>query len=97
MAQEPEGWHSGPHSYQGTSPWSRDAFQFYAPFPAAFAQSFVPLHRSSFALIDTSDDADTDLQWNFEKFLIDKEGKVVHRWASTTTPESIDAEIAKLL
>jgi len=29
--------------------------------------------------------------------LIDKEGKVVNRWASTTTPEAIDAEIAKLL
>lgn len=36
-------------------------------------------------------------QWNFEKFLVDKEGKVVGRWASTTTPEAIDAEIAKLL
>lgn len=37
------------------------------------------------------------LQWNFEKFLIDREGKVVNRWASTTSPEAIDAEIAKLL
>lgn len=36
-------------------------------------------------------------QWNFEKFLVDKEGKVVGRWASTTTPEAIDAEIAKIL
>ncbi|KAK7050868.1 Glutathione peroxidase 2 [Paramarasmius palmivorus] len=39
----------------------------------------------------------TRIKWNFEKFLIDKEGKVVHRWASTTTPEAIDAEVAKLL
>jgi len=37
------------------------------------------------------------IKWNFEKFLIDKEGKVVNRWASVTTPETIDAEIAKLL
>jgi len=29
--------------------------------------------------------------------LIDKEGKVVNRWASTTTPEAIGSEIAKLL
>ena len=36
-------------------------------------------------------------QWNFEKFLVDKNGNVVHRWASTTTPETIDAEVAKLL
>ncbi|KAH9928268.1 glutathione peroxidase [Fomitopsis serialis] len=39
----------------------------------------------------------TRIKWNFEKFLVDKEGKVVGRWASTTTPEAIDAEIAKLL
>jgi len=39
----------------------------------------------------------TRIKWNFEKFLIDKEGKVVNRWASTTTPESIDPVIAKLL
>ncbi|KAL0579064.1 Glutathione peroxidase 2 [Marasmius crinis-equi] len=37
------------------------------------------------------------IKWNFEKFLVDKEGKVVNRWASTTTPDAIDAEIAKQL
>jgi glutathione peroxidase-family protein len=37
------------------------------------------------------------LQWNFEKFLIDQDGKVVNRWASTTTPQAIDASVAKLL
>ena len=36
-------------------------------------------------------------KWNFEKFLVDKEGNVVQRWASTTTPEAIDEEVAKLL
>jgi len=39
----------------------------------------------------------TRIKWNFEKFLVDKEGNVVHRWASTTTPAAIDAEVAKLL
>ncbi|KAL5525669.1 GPX2 [Sanghuangporus baumii] len=39
----------------------------------------------------------TRIKWNFEKFLIDRNGKVVHRWASTTSPESIDAEVQKLL
>ncbi|EKM58352.1 uncharacterized protein PHACADRAFT_252608 [Phanerochaete carnosa HHB-10118-sp] len=39
----------------------------------------------------------TRIKWNFEKFLVDKEGNVVNRWASTTSPEAIDAEIAKLL
>jgi glutathione peroxidase len=37
------------------------------------------------------------IKWNFEKFLIDKNGKVVNRWASTTSPEAIDAEVAKLV
>ncbi|EIN09702.1 glutathione peroxidase [Punctularia strigosozonata HHB-11173 SS5] len=39
----------------------------------------------------------TRIKWNFEKFLIDKNGNVVHRWASTTSPAAIDAEVAKLL
>jgi len=39
----------------------------------------------------------TRIKWNFEKFLIDKEGRIVNRWASTTSPEAIDSEIAKLL
>jgi len=36
-------------------------------------------------------------QWNFEKFLIDQNGSVVNRWASTTTPQAIDAAVEKLL
>lgn len=44
-----------------------------------------------------SDGSDTLFQWNFEKFLIDKEGKVVGRWASTTTPASIESEVEKIL
>ncbi|KAF9048427.1 glutathione peroxidase-like protein [Panaeolus papilionaceus] len=39
----------------------------------------------------------TRIKWNFEKFLVDKEGKVVQRWASTTTPAAIDAEVAKII
>ena len=39
------------------------------------------------------------IKWNFEKFLIDKEGKVVGRWGSTSKPdtlkESIVAELQK--
>ncbi|QRV89899.1 glutathione peroxidase [Ceratobasidium sp. AG-Ba] len=39
----------------------------------------------------------TRIKWNFEKFLIDREGKVVGRWASTTKPESLEADIEQLL
>lgn len=37
------------------------------------------------------------IKWNFTKFLVDKNGKVVKRFAPTTTPESIENEIKKLL
>lgn len=33
------------------------------------------------------------VKWNFEKFLISKEGKVVGRWASVTKPESLEKPI----
>ena len=38
-----------------------------------------------------------DIEWNFTKFLIDRDGNVVKRFHPTTTPETIDAEIATLL
>lgn len=37
------------------------------------------------------------IKWNFTKFLIDRNGKVIRRYAPSTTPESIDKEIAALL
>ena len=37
------------------------------------------------------------IKWNFTKFLIDRSGKVVERYAPSTTPESIAGDIAKLL
>ena len=37
------------------------------------------------------------IKWNFSKFLIDREGNVVDRFAPTDTPESIDEKVAALL
>ena len=37
------------------------------------------------------------IKWNFTKFLVNKEGKVVRRFAPTTKPEDIEATIAALL
>jgi peroxiredoxin len=37
------------------------------------------------------------IKWNFEKFLIDRDGKVVNRWASTSKPESIEKDIVALI
>jgi glutathione peroxidase len=37
------------------------------------------------------------IKWNFTKFLIDKTGKVVKRYAPTDKPESLTGDIDKLL
>ena len=37
------------------------------------------------------------IKWNFTKFLIDKEGKVIERYGSSTKPEEITDDIEKLL
>ena len=37
------------------------------------------------------------IKWNFEKFLISADGKVVGRWASTAKPEGLkDAIVAEI-
>ncbi|CAI6332376.1 unnamed protein product [Periconia digitata] len=37
------------------------------------------------------------VKWNFEKFLVGRDGKVIARWASTSKPESLKADIEKAL
>jgi glutathione peroxidase len=37
------------------------------------------------------------VKWNFEKFLVGKDGEVKGRWASTTKPESLEATILEEL
>jgi glutathione peroxidase len=37
------------------------------------------------------------IKWNFTKFLVDKDGKVVDRFAPTTTPESLAEKIEEIL
>lgn len=39
----------------------------------------------------------SDIKWNFSKFLVDREGNVVGRYAATATPESLKKEIEKFL
>ena len=37
------------------------------------------------------------IKWNFSKFLVDQEGRVVERYAPTTTPASLKGDIEALL
>ncbi|KAH7690710.1 Phospholipid-hydroperoxide glutathione peroxidase protein [Dioscorea alata] len=37
------------------------------------------------------------IKWNFSKFLVDKDGNVIDRYAPTTSPLSIEKDIKKLL
>lgn len=39
----------------------------------------------------------SDVKWNFTKFLVDREGKVVNRYFSTTTPAEIASDIEKYI
>jgi len=53
-------------------------------FQAKTILPYEPLHAS-------------DIRWNFEKFLIGKDGKPVKRFHSSVTPEQLQVEIEKLL
>jgi glutathione peroxidase len=39
----------------------------------------------------------SDITWNFEKFLVDRNGDVVARWGPQTTPEEIGDQLAPWL
>ncbi len=38
-------------------------------------------------------DGTADISWNFTKFLVDGDGRVVARFEPTVTPEDIDAQL----
>ena len=38
-----------------------------------------------------------DIKWNFTKFLVDRDGEVIKRYAPATTPEKIERDIRRLL
>ena len=39
----------------------------------------------------------SDIKWNFTKFLVDREGNVVERFESTIDPKKIDEKIASII
>ena len=47
--------------------------------------------------ISKSVEKDSDILWNFTKFLISRDGSVVKRFAPVATPESMEADIKEML
>ena len=47
--------------------------------------------------ISKSVEKDSDILWNFTKFLINRDGTVVKRFPPTTTPEDMEADIQSML
>ena len=47
--------------------------------------------------ISTTCKKDGDIKWNFTKFLVDKDGKVVARYSPTFEPEGMEEKIKELL
>ena len=50
-----------------------------------------------FKSISKSVEKDSDIKWNFTKFLVNRDGTTVKRYAPTTTPESMEADIKGML
>jgi len=51
---------------------------------------FLKKEQGGFLWIDS-------IKWNFTKFLVDSKGKIVDRYAPSTTPKSIEKDIKKLI
>jgi glutathione peroxidase len=78
-----------------------------------FCQGTYDVHFDMFSKIDVNGDDEEPLykylkkeqggflwdsiKWNFTKFLVDREGNIVDRFASSTKPEALHVEIEKLL
>jgi len=50
-----------------------------------------------FKKISKSVEKESDIKWNFTKFVISRDGTVIKRFAPTTTPEDMEKEIKALL
>ncbi len=58
-------------------------------------ESRHPLY--DFLINNAPDRKGSDIAWNFEKFLIDRDGNIVKRYNSIKKPEKIEKDILKLL
>ena len=47
--------------------------------------------------LSKSVEKDSDILWNFTKFLVSRDGSIVKRYAPVTTPEDIEKDIEGML
>ena len=47
--------------------------------------------------LSKSMEKDSDIRWNFTKFLVNRDGTVIKRYAPTTKPEDIEKDIQEML
>jgi len=50
-----------------------------------------------YSFLKSNQDDKEDIRWNFTKFLVDKNGKIVKRYESQVTPEELDETVNKLV
>lgn len=67
-----------------------------AQAPGDFGPSAGPLYEHIKAARPETIGTD-EVKWNFTKFLVGRDGKVIRRYESTATPEQIKSDIAELL
>ena len=53
--------------------------------------------KALFKTISKSVEKDSDIKWNFTKFLISKDGTIVKRYAPTTEPKDFEKDIEEML
>ncbi|MBP5514343.1 MAG: glutathione peroxidase [Bacteroidaceae bacterium] len=53
--------------------------------------------KALFKTISKSVEKDSDIKWNFTKFLISRDGQTIKRYAPTTDPEKMEQDILDML
>lgn len=53
--------------------------------------------KALFKTISNSVEKDSDIKWNFTKFLISKDGNTIKRYSPTTEPEKMESDIETML
>ena len=53
--------------------------------------------KALFKTISKSVEKDSDIKWNFTKFLISKDGETIRRYAPTTAPKDFEKDIKEFL